>query len=199
MQAGGGWRPARRMVAAAALAAAVGLGAGIAGLANKIEEATWRLDPADPRTTLDDVERAVVLRYRVPDMSVASLEAALAKGAVTLFDVRTREEYEMGHIPGAIRIDPEATAAEFLAAHRDLLKERPAVFYCAVGVRASRLMRGFLREVAPAATAGAYNLRGGAFRWVAEGRSLVAGAEPGRLHPFDADWERLLQRTLAAK
>jgi rhodanese-related sulfurtransferase len=184
------------MLAAAALATAVGPGTAIAGLANKTDDATWRLDPGDPRTTLDAVERALVLRYRVPDMSATSLEAALAGSAMTIFDVRTRDEYETGHIPGAIRIDPKATAAEFLATHRDLLKERPAVFYCAVGVRYSRMLSRFLREVAPA---GAHNLRGGAFRWVAEGRRLVAGAEPGRLHAFDDGWERLLQRTVAAK
>ncbi len=192
-------RPGRRLLIAGVAVAAAAVGAAFLAAPEKADELTWRLDPSRPEVTLDDVEREVVLRYRVPDMSVASLERAIAAGAVTVFDVRTAEEYEAGHIPGAIRVDPEMTPQAFLAEHGGQLGRKPAVFYCAVGVRSSRIMARFLREVAPAASAGVHNLRGGAFRWVAEGRTLVAGAEPGQLHPFDSDWEKLLQRTLAAR
>jgi rhodanese-related sulfurtransferase len=189
----------RRAVLLGVALAAAGLGAGLAGMPQMVDEAAWRLDPSRPDVTLDDVEREVVLRYRAPDISVGSLELALQKSAVAIFDVRTAAEYESGHIPGAIRVDPETTAAGFLAVHGELLRHRPAVFYCAVGVRSSRMMNRLVRDVAPSAKAGVLNLRGGAFRWVAEGRQLVAGARPGELHPFDPDWEQLLKRTLAAR
>jgi hypothetical protein len=38
-----------------------------------------------------------------------------------------------------------------------------------------------------------YNLRGGMFRWRAEGLPMAGGAE---VHQFDARWGRLLERTL---
>jgi rhodanese-related sulfurtransferase len=176
-----------------------GFSSALFDLPRQVEDLAWRLDPADADVTLADVEREVVRRYPVPDMAVSDLEAALRRNDVTLFDVRTVAEYETGHIPGAIRVDPETTAAAFLAEHGARLKDRPAVFYCAVGVRSSRMMRLLLQDIAPSATAGVHNLRGGAFRWVADGRSLVAGAEPGQLHPYDAEWERLLRRTLATQ
>jgi rhodanese-related sulfurtransferase len=194
-----GWRPARGLVIAMVFFAIAALGLGLRGLTNTVEDINLRFDPSNAGTTLDDVEREVVLRFRVPDISVTSLESSLSKGAVTLFDVRTKEEYELGHIPGAIRIDPDVNPRDFLAAHGDRLKDQPAVFYCAVGVRSSRMMSRLLRDVSPVAKAGVHNLRGGAFRWVTAGRQLVAGAEPGQLHPFDDEWEKLLQRTLAAK
>jgi rhodanese-related sulfurtransferase len=160
----------------------------------------WTLDPTDPRVSLEDVEREVIRRYPVPDIVPSALAAMLSRGEATLFDVRTAEEYEAGHLPGAIRIEPGSSAAEILAAHRDKLDDGPVVFYCAVGVRSSRVMMATLREIAPHAKAGAYNLRGGIFRWTADGRTLVTGAEPGRPsgqpHPFDDNWGQLLARTL---
>jgi rhodanese-related sulfurtransferase len=193
------WRMGRRTALVCVMLAAVGLGVGLTNLSPPIDDKSWRLDPNRPDLTLDDIEREVMLRYRLPDVSVDSLGPLLARGDVTLFDVRTKEEYEAGHIPGAIQVDPQITAKEFVARYGSLLKERPAVFYCAVGVRSSRVMSKLLQNIAPQAKAGLHNLRGGAFRWVADGRQLVVGAEPGQLHPFDLDWERLLKRTLAAR
>jgi rhodanese-related sulfurtransferase len=166
---------------------------------DRLSDLAWRLDPADPATTLADVERDVTRIYGVADIAVEPLEAALAQGAVVLFDVRTVEEYETGHLPGAIRVDPEITPEAFLARYGGLLRGRPAVFYCAVGVRSSRLMSRLISNVAALSGAEVSNLQGGAFRWVAEGRTLVVGAEPGRLHPYDEDWEQLLKRTLASR
>lgn len=157
--------------------------------------APWTLDPADPRVSLEDVEREVIRRYPVPDIAPATLAAMLSRGEATLFDVRTQEEYEAGHLPGAIRIEPGTSAADILAAHRDKLDDGPVVFYCAVGVRSSRIMLATLRQIAPYSRAGAYNLRGGVFRWTADGRPLVKGVAPGEAHPFNESWGQLLART----
>jgi rhodanese-related sulfurtransferase len=154
----------------------------------------WALDPADPRVSLEDVEREVIRRYPVPDIAPSTLAAMLARGEATLFDVRTQEEYEAGHLPGAIRIEPGSSAAEILASHRDRLDDGPVVFYCAVGVRSSQVMMATLADLAPHARAGVYNLRGGIFRWTADGRALVKGAQPGEPHPFDENWGKLLAR-----
>ncbi len=156
----------------------------------------WTLDPTDPAVSLADVEREVLRRYPVPYLSASGLDAIKARGRVTLFDVRTADEFATGHLPGAIRIEPGSSATEILARYRDRIDAGPVVFYCAVGVRSSRMLMATLREIAPHAKGGVYNLRGGVFRWTAEGRGLVRGAEPGDVHPFDENWGRLLARTL---
>ena len=156
----------------------------------------WTLDPTNPAVSLEDVEQEVIRRFGTPDITPFRLAQKLAAGDVALFDVRTEEEYAAGHLPGAIRVDPQTRAEDFLAAHANVLRDKPTVFYCAVGVRSSRLMARLAEDVAPAAVHGAYNLRGGTFRWSAEGRNLVAGAQPGRSHPYDENWGKLLARTM---
>ncbi|MFM8682044.1 MAG: rhodanese-like domain-containing protein [Alphaproteobacteria bacterium] len=158
----------------------------------------WRLDPADPRVSLADVEREVARRHPVPDIAPAALAPMLAGGKVVLFDVRTEEEFAAGHLPGAIRVEPGMEAGEFLELHRDRLGVAPVVFYCAVGVRSSQMMMRTLERIAPHATGGIYNLRGGIFRWTADGRALVRGDAQGEAHPFDANWGQLLSRSIAA-
>lgn len=158
--------------------------------------APWRLDPTDPRVSLDDVEREVAQRYPVPDIASASLARMLAGGDVVLFDVRTAEEFAAGHLPGAIRVEPGTGAEEFLIQHRARLGGAPVVFYCAVGVRSSQMVMRTLERIAPHATGGIYNLRGGVFRWTSGGRALVRGDAPGEAHPFDAQWGQLLRRSV---
>lgn len=156
----------------------------------------WTLDPTNPGVSLEDVERKVIQRYPKPQITPASLAEMLANGNVTLFDVRTQEEFDAGHLPGAIRIEPGATAKEIVKLHGDRLDDGPVVFYCAVGVRSSRMMVRARQEITPLARYGAYNLRGGVFRWTADGRTMVRGDEQGAAHPFDEDWGELLARTL---
>lgn len=145
-------------------------------------------DPRDPATTLDSVERAVSRLLAVPEITTAALAARIAGGhAPLLLDVRAAEEVALGRLPGALRLDPRATARQAIAAHGTAL--RGAVLYCAVGWRS-----GLLAARLIAAGAGpAFNLRGGLFRWHAEGRALAGG---GAAHPFDAAWGALLRRTL---
>ncbi len=191
---------ARQLLIAAATGAALAAGAVALVVGFGPVALPWTLNPTDPRVSLEDVEREVARRYPVPDIGPSTLAAMLTRGEATLFDVRTVEEYEAGHLPGAIRIEPGTSAADILRLHQNRLDDGPVVFYCAVGVRSSRIMMATLRELAPYAKAGAYNLRGGIFRWTAEGRTLVKGAEPGQPpgqpHPFDDNWGQLLARTL---
>ena len=156
----------------------------------------WTLDPTNPRVTLEDVEREVIRRYPVDDVLPATLETMLVKGDVILLDVRTKEEFELGHLAGAIRVEPGSSAEEILRQHQAQLKGRPVVFYCAVGVRSSQVLMQAQRDLAPHTNGRLYNLRGGIFRWTAEGRPLISGNQPGKAHPYDRDWGQLLSRTV---
>jgi rhodanese-related sulfurtransferase len=156
----------------------------------------WTLDPARQSVTLEDVEQEVIRRYQVPDIVPARLAEQIASGSVVLFDVRTKDEFDTGHLEGAIQLDPTETTDAFMARYGPMLENRSVVFYCSVGVRSSQ----FLQRVRPLLNSGtrgkSLNLRGGAFRWVSEGHPLVAANRAATLHPFDENWEKLLTRTL---
>lgn len=105
-----------------------------------------------------------------------------------LLDAREEAEFEVSHIEGAVRIDPDAPNLA-----RVPRTEREIVVYCSVGYRsaavAQKLMEAGRRRV--------YNLEGGIFGWAGEGRPLVSrGRSVRRVHPYDAVWGRLLDPAL---
>jgi rhodanese-related sulfurtransferase len=148
-------------------------------------------DPSDPRITLDQVERDIT--RLIPVREITPRDLAGRMDAHLLFDVREAEEFAMSHLPGAIRLDPGLSAAAFLAAHAARTAGAQVVFYCAVGWRSGKMLERVQAIVAQARPAAMYNLRGGMFRWRAEGLPMAGGAE---VHHFDARWGRLLERTL---
>ncbi|MEM1042211.1 MAG: rhodanese-like domain-containing protein [Bacteroidota bacterium] len=134
----------------------------------------------------------------VESISADSLAAWLGDaGRVppVLVDVREAEEYAVSHLPGAVRIDPDAPAS----ALRDTLGRfgpgRAVVLYCSVGYRSARLAARFGTADRPV-----QNLDGSIFRWANEGRPVVRDGESVReVHPYDAVWGRLLSRDLRAR
>ena len=109
-----------------------------------------------------------------------------------VLDVRTAEEYEVSHLPGAIRVDPEGDLPEVL---RELDHEAPIVAYCSVGYRSSRLVERLKEE----GFADAKNLEGSIFEWANKGYPLERdGARVREVHPYDAEWGRLLDPSLHA-
>jgi rhodanese-related sulfurtransferase len=112
--------------------------------------------------------------------------------------VRTREEFEQSHIDGAIWVDPDMSAASFAEAHGARVRGKTAVFYCAVGVRSGVMVQRVSQSLAPFGPAATVNLKGGVFRWHAQRKPLMSTAGPVRtVHPYDASWGKLLDRTLA--
>lgn len=114
-----------------------------------------------------------------------------------LFDVREPEEFAVGHLPGAIRINPNARAEDVLLA---LKSERTgacpqAVFYCSVGVRSSILAERARSALKKAGCPDPENLRGGIFAWHNQERLLQNDqGSTTFVHPFDQRWGRLLIR-----
>lgn len=153
-------------------------------------------DPADPRTTLDQVEAAITRLIPVPEIMPADLAARMAAGGprpLVLFDVREPAEHAESRIPGAILLDPGLDAATFAARHGAAVRGADVVFACAVGWRSGVMLRRVRETVAASGPASMANLRGGIFRWHAEGRPIEGGAT---VHHFDESWGALLRRTL---
>jgi rhodanese-related sulfurtransferase len=103
-----------------------------------------------------------------------------------LLDVRTIEEWNVSHLPGARRIEPDATAEN---AAKGLTKETPIVTYCAVGYRSGEVAE----RLRAAGFTNVRNLEGSIFQWANEHRPLVHENESvSRVHPYNGFWGRLL-------
>ncbi len=158
----------------------------------------WRRglpDPADPRTTMQEVEAAVARLLPVPEITSAELARRIHAGErILLLDVREPAEYAQSRIPGALRVPPEASAAAVLAEHGARMAGTTVVLYCAVGWRSGLILQGIRQAAAEAPAAALFNLRGGIFRWHAERRPLELSPDSEGVHQFDAAWGRLLER-----
>lgn len=130
----------------------------------------------------------------VRQVSAEDLRSRLDSGreATIVLDVRTTEEYEVSHLKGAIRVDPDGDLPDFL---RTLDHEAPVVAYCSVGYRSSRLVERLRKE----GFTDAKNLEGSIFEWANKGYPLERdGAQVQEVHPYDAEWSRLLEPSLHA-
>jgi rhodanese-related sulfurtransferase len=108
------------------------------------------------------------------------------KTVPVLLDVRTLDEWNVSHLPGARRIEPSATAE---IAAQGLKKETPIVTYCAVGYRSGELAE----RLRAAGFTNVRNLEGSIFAWANEHRPLVHEDERvSRVHPYNGFWGRLL-------
>lgn len=102
-----------------------------------------------------------------PNVNVDEFQTLIADPAVQLLDVRAREEYDEGHIAGAILVDVnESDFVERAVAVLD--KQRPVAVYCRSGRRSARAAN-LLVEQGYQVT----NLSGGVIAWQDAGKALV--------------------------
>lgn len=116
------------------------------------------------------------------------LKAPLARPA--LIDTRTKEEYAVSHLPGAVWAESPTEIRKALA---DVPSDRIVVLYCSVGVRSSKAAAELLRG----SRGNVFNLRGSIFQWANEGRGVVREGKPvSVVHPYDRNWGVLLDPKL---
>ena len=152
---------------------------------------------ADQASKLDAVAADVAhkwpkLHHAAPD----EVSGLIDSGAAVVFDVRTADEYAVSHLPGAILVEPAMSKDAFLAAHGAALKGKTAVFYCAVGVRSSKLAERVGADALQSAGAtSSVNLSGGIFAWHGAEKPLIDANGPTKLvHGYDATWGKLVKR-----
>jgi len=114
----------------------------------------------------------------VRQISTSELADRMSAGeTLPLFDVRTAQEFDASHLPGAKFLDAASTTLRATA----LVHPAPAtnVLYCSVGFRAA--------EMAELLTAAGHSnvvvLRGSIFQWAREGRRLAAASDRPLIHP----------------
>ena len=116
--------------------------------------------------------------------TIGTAELAKVEPKPVLLDVRTAAEFDVSHLAGARRVDPDAASVS-------LPKNTPIVTYCSVGYRSAKLAQR-LRE---AGFTDVRNLEGSIFQWANEGRPI----EPGtKVHPYNKKWGALLNAPLRA-
>ncbi len=106
------------------------------------------------------------------EISVEELEAALASG-VRLIDVRETDEYEGGHVAGAIHIALGTVPDNVAAFQPGSEGDGPTYVICKSGGRSMRACE-FLAQQGVEAV----NVAGGTMEWIVSGRTVVAGSQP---------------------
>jgi rhodanese-related sulfurtransferase len=104
----------------------------------------------------------------ISEASVDELEAALQSGA-RLVDVREPDEYEAGHVPGAVLV-PLATVPDSLG---QFSTDGPTYVICKSGARSYRACE-FLADQGLEGI----NIEGGTMAWIISGRSTASGGQP---------------------
>lgn len=129
---------------------------------------------------------AVNVRDGLTDLVTWDAVAARVEAGAFLLDVRTPQEFELGHIPGAVNIPNTVLRARL----SEIPTDRDIVIYCGVGIR-GYLSERILREHGFARVA---NLTGGWKTWKAatdpqENRasSAIAPQVPERSEPVYAE------------
>jgi rhodanese-related sulfurtransferase len=151
-----------------------------------------------PGADADWVETKAWVRAEFPDVPVTTVDELSERlersgAAPVLLDARAEGEFAVSHLAGA-RHTESAEAA--LAVLDGLGKDEAVVVYCSVGYRSALLTR----ELAARGYTNVRNLEGSIFEWANRGLPLYRdGLRVAQVHPFDAEWGRLLERELWAE
>ena len=106
---------------------------------------------------------------------------------LVLLDVRNPEEQEVSQLRGAMRLDAKHPNIEAL----DITEDATVVVYCSVGYRSAAIVDDLER----AGIRNVYNLEGGLFDWVNEGRPVYREEQRvEEAHPFNRLWGLLLRK-----
>lgn len=102
------------------------------------------------------------------EVDLAAFAAAHAFGA-TVLDVRGRDEYDAGHVPGAVLIPLDELAAR----QAEIPDGDPLYVICAVGARSLAAARALADAGYPA-----LSVAGGTNGWIQGGGEVVTGPSP---------------------
>lgn len=108
------------------------------------------------------------MQPEIPAIDTDALAELLPSG-IALLDVRQPDEYQAGHVPGAVLVPLDQLPERVGEVPRDA----PLYVICQAGARSARAV-AFLAEQGIEAT----NVAGGTGAWIAAGREVVTGDSP---------------------
>lgn len=105
----------------------------------------------------------------VPEIDVVELARRRAAGAYVL-DVRQQDEYDAGHVPGAVLVPLDQLEAR----RSELPTDQPLLVICKSGARSANAVQALT-----AAGYDATNVAGGTLAWIDAGEPVAEGPTPG--------------------
>jgi rhodanese-related sulfurtransferase len=152
-------------------------------------------EQVDGQAALNRYEGELARRFDgISHVTAEQVEALKSAGRALLVDTRPAREFAVGHVPGAMQIDPGSTLPEVAARLSPLVAGRTVVLYCSVGYRSSRAVGRWRDLLLQAGADAVVNLRGGAFAWHNTGRPLVnASGATLHVHPYSRAWQSYLE------
>jgi rhodanese-related sulfurtransferase len=142
---------------------------------------------------LETIKR--ITREAYPSVSQVSCETLVewirGNRSVLLVDVRSKEEFGVSHLRGAINLRTAHDIKQAMAER----KADKTILYCSVGFRSSRTAQILGQQ----GLAGVMNLEGSIFQWANDGRGIYQGEVPvHKVHPYGKRWAGLLKPGLAS-
>lgn len=118
------------------------------------------------------------------------------KQKLVLLDVREAAEFEVSHLKGSQRVEPNGALESIVQQLKTkAAKGEKVVLYCSVGVRSAKLTR----RLADAGVKNVYNMNGSIFQWANEGHAVYRDDQQvSKVHPYNRKWGKLLKPELRA-
>ncbi|KAL4223626.1 hypothetical protein ACF0H5_017095 [Mactra antiquata] len=123
-----------------------------------------------------------------------------------IVDARPDEEYKVGHIENAKRVNFDADGGEIMNDIQDSLNfdmKTTVVCYCSVGYRSSMVVEKIVKQLKDKGQydeekINVYNLEGSIFKWANESRPMVDinNKETKCTHPYNAVFGKMLNKEL---
>eukprot|EP00118_Oscarella_pearsei_P027226 m.1092 g.1092 ORF g.1092 m.1092 type:complete len:160 (+) comp5662_c0_seq2:12-491(+) len=142
------------------------------------------------------------IKWKFPDvrnLNTREVDEMMKSDRAVILDVRPEIEYEVSHIEGAVRVDPDLKNWQELSQIiREIEKYQQCVCYCSVGYRSSALVSRLQQQMQDEHNCKLFNMEGSLFKWANEGRPMVnAKGEPTvKAHPYSLLWGKLLKSEL---
>ena len=105
----------------------------------------------------------------IKNEDVAKVEELIKSGKYTVIDVRTKEEYDAGHIKGALNFDYYNDDFEEKIEEALKDKDKPYIVYCRTGMR-SLYSAEILEELG---YTNVTNMKGGFLAWQSAGKPVA--------------------------
>ena len=131
-----------------------------------------------------DKQLQLLYKNSVPLVQPSALAPELNQNIPpVLLDIRSRAEYEVSHLPGAVFLDYESFT---LAAVKNIPPHQAIVVYCSVGVRSEKIGE----QLQQAGFTKVRNLYGGIFKWKNDGLPVVRAQNipTDSVHVYNRYW-----------
>ena len=117
-----------------------------------------------------------LVRWRfktIQQVAPVSLARCQISAPVLLLDVRTHDEFHLGHLANALHVTDLGTAKRLIHEFRTDTPNGRVIAYCTVGYRSAQ----FAQHMASTGCADVQNLEGGIWAWIAAGQPVVRATQ----------------------